>query len=124
LLSFAKTCYAAVKFEIAIRLDPPASEAARLASDAHILVSSSGALSFHRLSGACAALEQACLSGAEIAAPLGAAVHAARSVFCPRLRRAVGGRGNGAALACNVAMRQHAPHHTPSRGQTAVRVLA
>ncbi|MCG5247279.1 hypothetical protein [Methylorubrum extorquens] len=64
--------------EIAIRLDPPASEAARLASDAHILVSSSGALSFHRLSGACAALEQACLSGGEIAAPLGAAVHAAR----------------------------------------------
>jgi len=52
--------------------------ATRFAQDAHILVSSSGGLSFHDLSGACAALEQACLSGAEIAVPLGNAVHAAR----------------------------------------------
>ncbi|MCJ2030937.1 hypothetical protein MKK50_16330 [Methylobacterium sp. J-043] len=64
--------------EIAIRLDPPASDTSRLAGDAHILVSSSGALSFHDLSGACAALERACLSGTEIATPLGTAVHAAR----------------------------------------------
>lgn len=64
--------------EIAARFDPPAREPSRLAQDAHILVSSSGGLSFHDLSGACAALEQACLSGAEIAVPLGTAVHAAR----------------------------------------------
>ena len=64
--------------EIATRFDPPAVEPSRLAQDAHILVSSSGGLSFHDLSGACAALEQACLSGAEIAVPLGNAVHAAR----------------------------------------------
>jgi HPt (histidine-containing phosphotransfer) domain-containing protein len=64
--------------EIAARLDPPASEPSQLAQDAHNLVSSSGGLSFHSLSEACAALEQACLSGAEIAAPLGNAVHAAR----------------------------------------------
>ncbi|CAO4185723.1 Hpt domain-containing protein [Methylorubrum aminovorans] len=64
--------------EIAARLDPPASEPSRLAQDAHNLVSSSGGLSFHDLSEACAALEQACLSGAEITTPLGTAVHAAR----------------------------------------------
>lgn len=64
--------------EIANRFDPPASEPSRLAQDAHILVSSSGGLSFHDLSGACAALERACLSGAEIAVPLGTAIHAAR----------------------------------------------
>lgn len=64
--------------EIAARLDPPALEPSQLAQDAHILVSSSGGLSFHDLSGACAALERACLSGAEIAVPLGVAVHAAR----------------------------------------------
>lgn len=64
--------------EIALRLDPPADEPARLARDAHVLVSSSGALAFHGLSGACIALEQACLSGREIAAPLVAAIEAAR----------------------------------------------
>ncbi len=64
--------------EIALRLDPPADEAARLARDAHVLVSSSGALSFRDLSNACAALERTCLGGGDIAAPLGIAVHAAR----------------------------------------------
>lgn len=64
--------------EIAIRLDPPASEPSRLARDAHVLVSSSGALAFNDLSGACVALEQACLNGAGISAALGIAVHAGR----------------------------------------------
>ncbi|MEH3117009.1 MAG: Hpt domain-containing protein [Methylorubrum populi] len=64
--------------EIATRIEAPAAEPAHLARDAHALVSSSGALSFHDLSGACAALEQACLSGAEIKAALGSAIQAAR----------------------------------------------
>ena len=64
--------------EIVLRLDPPADESARLARDAHVLVSSSGALSFGDLSSACSALEQACLQGGDIAVPLGTAVNAAR----------------------------------------------
>ncbi|WP_438346083.1 Hpt domain-containing protein [Methylorubrum populi] len=64
--------------EIVLRLDPPADESAQLARDAHVLVSSSGALAFGDLSSACSALEQACLGGGDIAAQLGTAVHAAR----------------------------------------------
>lgn len=64
--------------EIASRLDAAADEPTKLARDAHSLVSSSGALAFQGLSGACAALEQACLSGDGIAEALGKARHAAQ----------------------------------------------
>ncbi|CAO4178397.1 Hpt domain-containing protein [Methylorubrum populi] len=64
--------------EIAIRLDTPATEPSQLARDAHILVSSSGALAFLTLSDACSALEQACVRGEEVSLRLDSAVLAAR----------------------------------------------
>lgn len=64
--------------EIESRLDAAADEPTQLARDAHSLVSSSGALAFQELSGACAALEQACLTGSGIAEALGTARHAAQ----------------------------------------------
>lgn len=59
--------------EIENRLATAAHEPMQLARDAHSLVSSSGALAFQSLSGACAALEKACLSGDGIAEALGTA---------------------------------------------------
>lgn len=56
--------------EIAARLDPPSQDRAQLARDAHVLVSSSGALAFSTLSEACARLEQACLREAGVEAAL------------------------------------------------------
>ncbi len=64
--------------EIASRLDRQTPETGQLARDAHALVSSSGALAFHDLSKACVALEQACLSGADIGSALTTARDAAR----------------------------------------------
>ncbi|GAB6844818.1 HPt (histidine-containing phosphotransfer) domain-containing protein [Methylorubrum rhodinum] len=52
--------------EIAARLDPPSGDRAQLARDAHVLVSSSGALAFSSLSQACARLEHACLREADV----------------------------------------------------------
>lgn len=60
--------------EIALRLDPPAADREQLARDAHILVSSSGALAFSALSQACARLEHACLRNAGVAEALDAAM--------------------------------------------------
>ncbi|WP_232628993.1 Hpt domain-containing protein [Methylobacterium sp. Leaf118] len=59
--------------EIALRLDPPAADRGQLARDAHILVSSTGALAFSTLSQACARLEHACLRDDGIAEALEAA---------------------------------------------------
>ncbi len=56
--------------EIATRFDPPSADRDQLARDAHILVSSSGALAFSSLSQACARLEQACLRAADVEAAL------------------------------------------------------
>lgn len=56
--------------EIASRLEPPSDDRAQLARDAHILVSSTGALAFSTLSHSCARLERACLRRAEIDAAL------------------------------------------------------
>lgn len=64
--------------EIENRLDTAVDEPKQLARDAHSLVSSSGALAFQELSGACAALERACLTGSGIAEALGTARHAAQ----------------------------------------------
>ncbi|MBD8906601.1 Hpt domain-containing protein [Methylorubrum zatmanii] len=64
--------------EISARLDTPASEPSQLARDAHVLVSSSGALAFRTLSDACSALEQACVRGEEVAPSLNTVVIAAR----------------------------------------------
>lgn len=65
---------AALDREIEIRLDPPSGDRAQLARDAHVLVSSSGALAFSALSQACARLEHACLREAGIEAALEAAL--------------------------------------------------
>ena len=72
-----KELLGALDREIAARLDPPAGDRAQLARDAHVLVSSSGALAFGTLSGACASLEHACLRGVGVDDALDAALDAA-----------------------------------------------
>ncbi|SFL61108.1 Hpt domain-containing protein [Methylorubrum salsuginis] len=56
--------------EIATRFEPPSADRNQLARDAHVLVSSSGALAFSSLSRACARLEQACLREVGVEAAL------------------------------------------------------
>ncbi len=61
--------------EIVNRLVPPSDDREQLARDAHILVSSSGALAFSTLSHSCARLEQACLRQVEVDAALSDALN-------------------------------------------------
>lgn len=59
-----------LKNEITQRLQAPATERDRLGHDAHILLSVCGSLGFHALSKCCSELEQAYLSGDDLAAAL------------------------------------------------------
>lgn len=60
--------------EIVARLEPPAADRDQLARDAHVLVSSSGALAFSSLSQACARLEHACLRETDVETALNEAL--------------------------------------------------
>ncbi|MCJ2033635.1 Hpt domain-containing protein [Methylobacterium sp. J-068] len=66
-----------LKVEIGQRLLASPSERGVLGHDAHTLLSVSGSLGFHDLSKRCSEMEQACLGGADLTAPLESARRAA-----------------------------------------------
>ncbi|MCJ2047488.1 Hpt domain-containing protein [Methylobacterium sp. J-078] len=68
---------ARLKAEIAQRLQAGVAERVALGHDAHTLLSVSGSLGFFDLSQRCSEMEQACLRGADLDAPLDAARGAA-----------------------------------------------
>jgi HPt (histidine-containing phosphotransfer) domain-containing protein len=68
---------ARLKVEIMQRLRSPPEERVALGQDAHTLLSVSGSLGFLDLSRRCSDMERDCLRGADLAAPLAAARHAA-----------------------------------------------
>jgi HPt (histidine-containing phosphotransfer) domain-containing protein len=68
---------ARLKGEIAQRLQAGVAERATLGHDAHTLLSVSGSLGFFDLSQRCSEMEQACLRGSDLDAPLDAARAAA-----------------------------------------------
>lgn len=70
-----------LKIEIAQRLQVTSDERDILSQDAHTLLSVSGSLGFVGLSQRCAEIEQACLRGADLAAPLEAARAAAEAAM-------------------------------------------
>lgn len=70
-----------LKIEIAHRLQASSDERDILSRDAHTLLSVSGSLGFVDLSQRCVEIEQACLRGADLAAPLEAARSAAEAAM-------------------------------------------
>ena len=70
-----------LKLEISQRLGWPETERLALRHDAHTLLSVSGSLGFFDLSRRCLEMEQACLLGADLVAPLSAARSAAEGAI-------------------------------------------
>ncbi|TXM78696.1 hypothetical protein FV218_02685 [Methylobacterium sp. WL69] len=70
-----------LKLEISQRLGWPETERLALRHDAHTLLSVSGSLGFFDLSRRCLEMEQACLLGADLVAPLSAARAAAEGAI-------------------------------------------
>ncbi|MCJ2083257.1 Hpt domain-containing protein [Methylobacterium sp. J-090] len=70
-----------LKIEISQRLGWPDTDRLALRHDAHTLLSVSGSLGFFDLSRRCLEMEQACLLGADLVAPLSAARAAAEGAI-------------------------------------------
>jgi len=70
-----------LKSEIAQRLLAPETDRSALRHDAHTLLSVSGSLGFFELSRRCIEMEQACLLGIDLVAPLRAARSAAKGAI-------------------------------------------
>ncbi len=79
-----------LKKEIAQRLAAPVTERLALRHDAHTLLSVSGSLGFFDLSRCCMEMEQACLLGADLVAPLRAARAAAEGAIAAICRMEAG----------------------------------
>ena len=89
-----------LRIEISQRLGWPDTDRLALRHDAHTLPSVSGSLGFFDLSRCCLEMEQACLLGADLAAPLKAARAAAEGAIAAICAMEAGARPETPLAAC------------------------